>query len=93
MAEITIKAPKEVLKVNIADTSFSIPLGSSLPFEKMVGLTKSKGNDRLQLMFDLLAEHIPENIMSSLTMGEVSQILNAWTEETKKASGATPGES
>lgn len=93
MREITLGAPKEVLKVNIGDTSFSIPLGSSLPFEKMVNLTKSEGSDRLQLMFDLLAEHIPENIMSMLTMGDVSQILTAWTEETKKASGATPGES
>lgn len=93
MKEITLKAPKEVLKVNIGDKSFSIPLGSSLPFEKVVKLTKSKGDDRLQLMFDFLAEHIPSDIMSLLTMGEVSQIFNAWTEETKRASGATPGES
>lgn len=93
MKEITLKAPKEVLKVNIGDKSFSIPLGSSLPFEKMVKITKSKGDDRLQIMFEFLAEYIPEDIMSMLTMGEVSQILTAWTEETKKASGATPGES
>ena len=93
MQEITLKAPKEVLKVNIGDRSFSIPLGSSLPFEKMVEMTKSKGSDRLQLMFNLLAEYIPEDIMKMLTMGEVSQILTAWTEETQKASGATPGES
>lgn len=93
MREITLGAPKEVLKVNIGDASFSIPLGSSLPFEKMVNLTKAERSDRIQLMFDLLAEHIPENIMSTLTMGDVSQILKAWTEETKKASGASPGES
>jgi hypothetical protein len=93
MKEITLKAPKEVLKVNIGDKSFSIPLGSSLPFEKMMKLTKSKGDERLQMMFDFLAENIPENILSILTMGEISQILKAWSEETEKVSGATPGES
>lgn len=91
MAEITLKAPKEVLVVNVGDTNFSIPLGNSLPFDKMVEMTKAKGDDRLQLMYDLLMEYIPENI--TLTMGEVAQILNAWTAETKKVSGVTPGES
>lgn len=91
MAEITLKAPKEVLKVNFGEQSFSIPLGSSLPFNKMVEMSKAKGDERLQLMYELLMEHIPEGI--SLTMGEVAQILNAWTEETRKTSGVTPGES
>lgn len=93
MKEITLKAPKEVLKVNIGDKSFSIPLGSSLPFEKMMKLIKSKGDERLQMMFDFLAENIPEDILSILTMGEISQIFKAWSEETEKVSGATPGES
>ncbi len=91
MAEITLKAPKEVLKVNFGEQSFSIPLGSSLPFDKMVEMSKAKGDERLQLMYELLMEHIPKGI--SLTMGEVAQILNAWTEETRKTSGVTPGES
>lgn len=91
MAEITLKAPKEVLVVNFGEKSFSIPLGTSLPFDKMVEMSKAKGDDRLQLMYDLLADYIPKEI--SLTMGEVAQILNAWTEETKKVSGITPGES
>ncbi len=92
MKEITIKAPKEVLKVNFGEQSFSIPLGTSLPFDKMVKLSKAQGDERLQLMYELLMENIPEDIYKSLTMGEVAQILNAWTEETQNIGGMSPGE-
>lgn len=92
MKEITIKAPKEVLKVNFGEQSFSIPLGTSLPFDKMVKLSKAQGDERLQLMYELLMENIPEDIYKSLTMGEVAQIFNAWTEETQNIGGMSPGE-
>ena len=91
MKEITIKAPNEVLKVNIGDQSFSIPLGSSLPFNKMIEMSKAEGSDRLNIAYSLIMEHIPEGI--SLTMGEASQLINAWISATQEASGISPGES
>ena len=91
MAEITLKAPKEVLKVNIGDKSFSIPLGSSLPFNKMVELSKAQGTDRFNLMSELLMEYIPDDV--SLTMGEMAQIVAAWSEETKNMGDMSMGES
>lgn len=91
MKEITIKAPNEVLKVNFGDKSFSIPLGNSLPFDKVVEISKVQGNERLNLIYELLMESIPNDI--SLSMGEAAQIINAWVEATKEVSGISLGES
>lgn len=91
MKEITLKAPKEVLKVNLGEQSFSIPLGNSLPFDKMVEMSRAEGSERLRLMHELLLEYIPKEL--NLTMGEVAQILNAWTEATQEQSGVSVGES
>lgn len=93
MTEITLKAPKEVIKVNFGEKTFSVPLGGSLPAERMISISKATGNERLQLMMNLFVEYIPEDIMEQLTMGEMSQLINAWSEETKKASGISVGES
>lgn len=93
MKEITIKAPNEVLKVNLGEDSFTIPLGSSLPVDEVLKLSQSKGADRLEFMKTFLESYIPKEIYVRLTVGEMTQIFNAWSEATKEASGVMPGES
>ncbi len=93
MKEITIKAPDEVLKVNLGDKSFTIPLGSALPVEEILKLSKAKDKDRTEFMYNFLKKHIPEDIYNTLTIGALMQIFNAWTEATNEATGINPGES
>lgn len=93
MKEITIKAPNEVLKVNLGEDSFTIPLGSSLPVDEVLSLSQVKGTDKAKFMAEFLKKHIPEEIYKKLTVGEITEIFNAWSEATKEASGVTPGES
>ena len=93
MKEITIKAPNEVLKVKLGDKSFSIPLGSALPVDEVIKLSKAKGNDKTEFMYNFLKKHIPADIYATLTVGALMQIFTAWTEATNEATGITPRES
>ena len=93
MKEITIKAPNEVLKVNLEDKSFTIPLGSALPVDEVIKLSSLKGEKRTEFMYNFLKKHIPEDIYKTLTVGSLMQIFTAWTEATNEATGITPGES
>lgn len=92
MKEITLNAPRQVLKVNIGEDSFSIPLGSELPFDEVMKMSSAKGKERTDMMFKLLQDNIPEEIYKKLTMGDVTQIFRAWNEATQEATGASLGE-
>jgi hypothetical protein len=94
MKEITIKARDEVLKVNLGDKSFTIPLGSALPVDEILKLSKLKDKGKQsEFMYNFLKKHIPEDIYSTLTVGSLMQIFNAWVDATNEATGISPGES
>ena len=94
MKEITLEQPKEVLKVNAYDTSFSIPLAGSIPLAVLLPIKKAKdNNEKLDFFVGFLKDYIPEDVYNKLTASEFNQILIAWGETSKLETGVTPGES
>lgn len=89
MAEVNIKKSNkiEVLKVNIGEKTFSLPLGADIPYKQLRNLKTESG------VYEFLNEYFPEEIMDILTTKDIRQIFEAWSEATKKQTGATPGES
>ena len=76
----------EVLKVNIEDKSYSIPLGTSL---KRSELSKLKTEDEVMKFFE---KYLGKDLMDDLSVGEIKQIIDAWSEATKKSGGVSLGE-
>lgn len=93
MKEITLEQPKEVLKINMGDGSFSIPLAGSIPFSEFVKFREEVKNDKLTAMINLLKTYIPEEVFNTLTADHLKAIMEAWTEASQIDTGVTPGES
>lgn len=75
-----------VLTIEGGDEPYSIPLGGSIPPKRLEGLKDLDG------MLDFLKEYIPAEVVDAYTLDQVTQIFSVWSEETRKESGATPGE-
>lgn len=87
MPELTLNRKEvEVLKVNIEDKTYSIPLGTSL---KRAELAKLKTEDEVMKFFE---KYLGKKLMEDLSIGEIKQIIDAWSEATKKSGGVTLGE-
>ena len=89
MPELNLKRNKtEVLKVNIEDKSYSIPLGTSLTRKE---LAKLKTEDEVM---KFLEKYLGKELMDDLSIGEIKQIITAWSEATQNSgNGETLGES
>lgn len=88
MAKINLNnKPIDVLEIEIGDKIYKIPLGSSLP------LKKAKTIKDEESVMEFLREYMPEKVVDNLTISQLAQIMNAWSEETKRASGISLGES
>lgn len=88
MAEVTLKKREiEVLKINIGDKSYSLPLGGSIPYKQLKKLKTEDG------IFDFLSAHLPEEVMDTLSTEDIKAIFSAWGEATRKQSGLKLGES
>ena len=62
MKEITLEQPREVLKVNAYDKTFSIPLAGSIPLAVLMPIKKAKTTDeKLDYFVTFLKEYIPTN--------------------------------
>lgn len=87
--EITLKRKKtEVLKVNIDGKSYSIPLGTSLGYKE---LAKLNNQDEIMKFFE---KHLGEEVMDTLSLDDLKQIIEAWANATKEqSSGTSLGES
>lgn len=93
MKEITLEQPKDVLKVNIGEKSFSMPLAGSIPFVELAKIRSARTQDeKLEAMMTLLSKCIPDEIYNVLTSSELNQIMIAWGEASEDT-GVTPGES
>ncbi len=94
MREVTINEPKEMLRVNIGDEHFDIPLATSLPFQELQKFRKATAADKNEILMSFLEAYIPEHIYKKLTGSEVTQIMKAWSDATLDTDGGlTPGES
>lgn len=86
MPEITLNRKEiEVLKVNIEGKSYSIPLGTSLKRKELQGL----GDEDAVMQF--LAKYLGEDVLDDLNVGELKQIIDAWSKATEEASGVSLG--
>lgn len=77
----------EVLKVNIGEKSYSIPLGTSLRRKELANL---KTEDEVMKFFE---KYLGKELMDDLTIGEIKTIVTAWSEATQKSGGTPLGES
>ena len=93
MKEITLEQPKEVLKVNVGDRDFSIPLAGSIPFAELVKFREEVKADKFTAMMNLLQKQIPDEIFNTLTADNLRVIMEAWSEASQIETGVTPGES
>ena len=89
MREITLGAKKEVpvLKVNIGDKSYSVPLAGTLTPKKILALnTEAK-------TINWFKQFIPKEVAEELTVDDWNELIAAWGEASREESGMMPGES
>lgn len=85
--ELTLNRKEvECLKVNIEDKSYMIPLGTSL---KRKELAKMDKEEEVMKFFE---KHLGKELMDDLSIGELKQIIEAWSKATQDASGQKLGE-
>ena len=94
MKEITLEQPREVLKVNAYDKTFTIPLAGFIPLAELMPIKKAKTTDeKFEFFVSFLEKYIPEEVLSKLTGADLTQIMTAWGETSQLETGVTPGES
>lgn len=87
MAEFTLKRRKaKTLKINIDDKSYFIPLSGSMKPKEVAKL------DTVEATLEFMRKYIPEEVLDELTQDEYNDIVKAWGEASKEASGLNPGE-
>ena len=94
MKEITLEQPIEVLKINVGEKSFSMPLAGSIPFVDLMRFKTAKSQEeKIEAMMSLLQQYIPDDIYKTLSSNAISQIMTVWGEASQTDTGVTPGES
>ncbi|MBO5969739.1 MAG: hypothetical protein J6S14_14700 [Clostridia bacterium] len=78
---------REVLEVEIEGEIYKIPLGTELKRKELAGMKKEEN------VMKFFEKYLGKELMDDLTVGELKQIINAWSEATQKASGVSLGES
>ena len=85
----------EVLKVNIEDKTYTIPLATSLPYKKvkaLITLAKKDTEEQLDTFIDFFKEYIPEEVIDELPMSALTELAKAWSGASEKESGQSLGE-
>lgn len=74
MREITVGNPKErkVLKINIGEESYSLPLLGSLTIKEATRLDTQDGT------VAFITDYIPKDVMETLTVDDLNAIIKAW---------------
>jgi hypothetical protein len=87
MAEFTLKRREaKKLKINIDDKSYFIPLSGSMKPKEVAKL------DTVEATLEFMKKYIPGEVLDELTQDEYNDIVRAWGEASKEASGLNPGE-
>lgn len=80
MAEFTLKKrPVEVLKVNIGDDTFSIPLAGSLTPQEAAETETASGT------IAFLQRYLSDEVKQILVIDDYNQITKAWIEASRGA--------
>lgn len=88
MREITVGSPKErkVLKINIGEESYSMPLAGSLTVKDAKRIDTEEG--LIGFMYDC----IPKDVLDVLTVDDLNAIIKAW-QSASNLEGISLGES
>ncbi len=87
MTEFTLKRHEaKTLKINIDDKSYFIPLSGSMKPKEVAKL------DTVEATLAFMQKFIPAEVLDELTQDEYNDIVKAWGEASKEASGLKPGE-
>jgi hypothetical protein len=88
MREITVgnRSERKVLKVNIGEKSYSLPLLGSLTMKEATRLETQEGT----LAF--ITDYIPKDVINELTVEDFNSIVDAW-KSASDIEGASLGES
>ena len=78
---ITIDKTKdiEVIEVAIGKKTYKIPLAKYLPY-KAIKKLRNKEENNLDSIIEILSDFIPINVLENLTMQQITQILEAWSD-------------
>lgn len=79
---------KDCLEINIGNEKYMMPLANSMPLKTLKKLTK---NADVDVILEVLGSYIPEEITDELTVADVRQIFEAWSEASKETTGIEPG--
>lgn len=88
MREITVgnREERKVLKVNVGEASYSLPLLGSLTMKEATRLETQEGT----LAF--ITDYIPKDVINELTVEDFNSIIDAW-KSASDIEGASLGES
>ena len=87
MADFTLKRREaKTLKIHIDDQTYEIPLSGSLRPKEVAKL------DTVDATMEFMKHYIPAEVIDDLTQDEYNDIVKAWGEASKEASGLKPGE-
>ncbi len=88
MREITVgnREERKVLKVNVGEASYSLPLLGSLTMKEATRLETQEGT----LAF--ITDYIPKDVINELTVEDFNAIVDAW-KSASDIEGASLGES
>lgn len=78
---ITIDKTKdiEVIEVAIGKKTYKIPLAKYLPY-KAIKKLRNKEENNLDSIIEILSDFIPIDVLENLTMQQITQILEAWSD-------------
>lgn len=74
-----------------SDEVYKIPLAANMPFSILNNMNNASEEDRFTMQVEMLRKYMGDAV-DDLTAGTLSDILEAWGEESMKA-GASLGES
>lgn len=77
----------ESFELELDDKVYKIPLGPDILYDDLVNLDTNAGQR------EFFSRYIPADVMSGLTVADITDIMRGWSEATTKASGVSTGES
>lgn len=76
----------DVVTFEIRGNSYNIPLARAMKYKQLKSIKTDED------VFAMFAKYIPEDVMDELTMGELSQMSDAWAEANQEVEKVPLGE-
>lgn len=70
---------KEVIKIEINGKVYSMPLMKYLKYKEIKKLMKLQNtNEDFEILFEVIANYIPRDVLEELSIQQIGQIMNEW---------------